>query len=91
MVDGRTHKPVIHPEKCHTCDVCLRGCPAQIIPEYRTEETSLRGMLYREKLQGVSLKTRDRSSSPLSECLSDPSGHSGLCGPDRQGEDEGSP
>lgn len=64
MVDGRTHKPVIHPEKCHTCDVCLRGCPAQIIPEYRTEETSLRGMLYREKLQGESLKKK----VPLPPC-----------------------
>ncbi len=51
MVEGRTHKPVIRSEKCHTCDVCLRGCPAQIVPEYRTEETSLRGVLYREKLQ----------------------------------------
>src|SRR3990170_364803 len=51
MVEGRTHKPVIRPEKCHTCDVCLRGCPAQLIPEYRAEETSLRGTLYQEKLQ----------------------------------------
>ena len=64
MVEGRTHKPVIRPEKCHTCDVCLRGCPAQLIPEYRAEETSLRGTLYREKLQSGSPKEK----IPLPPC-----------------------
>jgi NADH-quinone oxidoreductase subunit F len=49
MVEGRTHRPVIQVEQCRSCNVCLRGCPAEIIPEYRMEEDSLRGMLYRKK------------------------------------------
>lgn len=47
MVEGRTHRPVIRSEKCHRCDVCIRGCPAELIPEYRKEKKSLRGTLYR--------------------------------------------
>jgi len=47
MVEGRTHRPVIQSEKCHSCDVCIRGCPAELIPEYRKEGKSLRGTLYR--------------------------------------------
>ena len=47
MVEGRTHRPVIHPETCHSCDICIRGCPGEIIPEYRSEEASLRGTLYK--------------------------------------------
>jgi len=50
MPEGRTHKPVIQPDRCHSCDVCIRGCPAEFIPEYRGEEKSLRGVLYRGKL-----------------------------------------
>jgi NADPH-dependent glutamate synthase beta subunit-like oxidoreductase len=50
MVEGRTHRPVIQSEKCHSCDVCIRGCPAEIIPEYRKEEESLRGTLYRRRV-----------------------------------------
>jgi NADPH-dependent glutamate synthase beta subunit-like oxidoreductase len=49
MVEGRTHRPVIQAEKCHSCDVCIRGCPAELIPEYRKEEKSLRGTLYRRR------------------------------------------
>lgn len=50
MPEGRTHKPVIQPDRCHACNVCFRGCPAEFIPEYRGEEKSLRGVLYRGKL-----------------------------------------
>ena len=50
MPEGRTHKPVIQPDRCHSCDVCIRGCPAELIPEYRGEEESLRGVLYRGRL-----------------------------------------
>ncbi len=49
MVEGRTHRPVIHPEKCRSCEICVQGCPAEVIPEYRQEERSLRGVLYRRK------------------------------------------
>jgi len=47
MFEGRTQKPVIQSDRCHSCDVCIRGCPAEFIPEYRREEKSLRGALYR--------------------------------------------
>jgi NADPH-dependent glutamate synthase beta subunit-like oxidoreductase len=49
MVEGRTQRPVIQPEQCHSCNVCIRGCPAEVIPEYRAEDKSLRGSLYRKK------------------------------------------
>ena len=47
-VEGRTHKPVIDKEKCQTCSVCLKGCPAEAIPEFREEESSLRGRVYKD-------------------------------------------
>ena len=40
MVEGRTYRPIIRSEKCQTCKVCIRGCPAEFIPEYREEEES---------------------------------------------------
>lgn len=52
MVEGRTHRPLIRSSQCHSCDVCIRGCPAEFIPEYRMEAESLRGTLYRGKLEG---------------------------------------
>jgi NADPH-dependent glutamate synthase beta subunit-like oxidoreductase len=64
MVEGRTHRPAIQPEKCHRCDVCIRGCPAEVIPEYRTEEKSLRGTLYRGKAGKRNLE----ESLPLPPC-----------------------
>ena len=56
MPEGRTHKPVIQLDRCHSCEVCIRGCPAELIPEYRGEEKSLRGALYRGKLYEKPLK-----------------------------------
>ncbi len=59
MVEGRTHRPIIQSSQCHQCDVCLRGCPAELILEYRQEgETSLRGTLYRGKLKEKPLKEK---------------------------------
>ena len=52
MIEGRAYKPVIRSEGCHSCDICIRGCPAEIFPEYRKENKTLRGVLYREKIQG---------------------------------------
>ncbi len=51
MVEGRTHHPVIDPSRCRSCEVCLKGCPAEFISEYRTEEDSLRGVLYQGRLK----------------------------------------
>ena len=56
MVEGRTHKPVIQSSRCQACNVCIRGCPAELIPEYRQEEGSLRGALYGGKISGTSPK-----------------------------------
>ncbi len=64
MVEGRTHRPLIHPSKCHSCDVCIRGCPAELIPEYRKEEESLRGALYQGKIREVPPK----ETVPLPPC-----------------------
>ena len=64
MVEGRTHRPIIRTSQCQSCDVCIRGCPAEFIPEYRLEEESLRGALYRGKIQG---KT-PQSKAPLPPC-----------------------
>jgi NADH-quinone oxidoreductase subunit F len=64
MVEGRTHKPVIQAEQCHSCNVCIRGCPAEFIPEYRAEDKSLRGSLYRRKISPVS----SQGKIPLPPC-----------------------
>ena len=58
MFEGRTQKPVIQSDRCHSCDVCIRGCPAEFIPEYRREEKSLRGTLYRGNLLEKPLRGR---------------------------------
>lgn len=59
MVEGRTHRPIIDTEKCRTCSVCIRGCPAEIIPEMRKEELSLRGRIYGEAKTAPSIN-RDK-------------------------------
>jgi NADPH-dependent glutamate synthase beta subunit-like oxidoreductase len=58
MVEGRTHRPIIQSSHCQNCDVCIRGCPAEFIPEYQREEKSLRGTLYRGKLKERGLKEK---------------------------------
>ncbi|MDO9351230.1 MAG: FAD-dependent oxidoreductase, partial [Deltaproteobacteria bacterium] len=64
MVEGRTHRPIIQATRCQSCDVCIRGCPAELIPEYRKEEESLRGALYQGKIREVPPK----GSVPLPPC-----------------------
>lgn len=49
MVEGRIYRPVVQAETCHTCNVCIRGCPAELLPEYREESESLRGAVYRNQ------------------------------------------
>ncbi len=62
MVEGRTHRPIIQPSQCQSCDVCIKGCPAEFIPEYRMEEESLRGTLYRGKM--AERRTQGKASLP---------------------------
>jgi NADPH-dependent glutamate synthase beta subunit-like oxidoreductase len=64
MVEGRTYRPVIQPSQCHHCDVCIRGCPAEFIPEYRKEEKSLRGTVYRGRYG----ETTPKGKIPLPPC-----------------------
>jgi len=45
-VEGRTHKPIVDYNRCETCGVCLKACPAEAIPDFRHEPDSLRGKLY---------------------------------------------
>ncbi|MFH1124158.1 MAG: FAD-dependent oxidoreductase [Pseudomonadota bacterium] len=54
-VEGRTHRPVIDHETCETCAVCLESCPAELIPDMRKEEESLRGRIYRHSDREVRL------------------------------------
>ena len=49
MVAARTHRPIIDPLRCGYCSVCQRGCPAEILREYRQEEESFRGEIYRNR------------------------------------------
>ena len=55
-VEGRTHRPVFDYERCETCSVCLKACPAEVIPEMRLEEESLRGRICGDTDQGVRLR-----------------------------------
>lgn len=64
MFEGRTQKPVIHAEPCHSCNVCIRGCPADLVPEYRQEKESLRGTLYSGKISAAA----SRAKVPLPPC-----------------------
>lgn len=64
MFEGRTQRPVIQSDRCHSCDVCIRGCPAELIPEYRNEKKSLRGALYRGNL----LEKRSAGTVTLPVC-----------------------
>ena len=64
MVAGRTHRPVLDPLRCGYCSVCQRGCPAEILREYRQEEESLRGEIYRNRECG--------EISPIGENLPPP-------------------
>jgi heterodisulfide reductase subunit A len=45
-VEGRTHKPVVDHDRCEICAVCLQACPAELAPELRREDDSLRGRIY---------------------------------------------
>jgi NADPH-dependent glutamate synthase beta subunit-like oxidoreductase len=63
MVEGRAYRPVIRSERCQTCSVCIRGCPAELIPEYRKEKESLRAALY-----GGKMTDRLKDKVPLPPC-----------------------
>ncbi len=86
MVEGRTQRPVIHSNQCQTCNVCIRGCPAELIPEYREEDESLRSALYRSgKISKVPPKTKIhlppcQEACPISQ---DTRGYVGLIGEGR--------
>jgi len=68
MVEGRTFKPVIQTDRCHACSVCIRGCPAELIPEYREEPKSLRGSLYRSGKAFRGTSPHAKGMVPLPPC-----------------------
>ena len=45
-VIGRTHRPVLDRERCQRCSVCVRECPAEFLPELRSDEETARGYVY---------------------------------------------
>ncbi len=68
-VEGRTHGPVVDNEKCSNCAICLRECPAEIIPEQRTEVDSLRGYVYSRLYEGRNEQLlRERKVSNMPPC-----------------------
>ncbi len=54
-VEGRTHKPVVDHDRCEICAVCLQACPAELAPELRREDDSLRGRIYGHSDRGPRL------------------------------------
>jgi NADPH-dependent glutamate synthase beta subunit-like oxidoreductase len=64
MAEGRTHKPVVQSSRCQSCNVCIHGCPAELIPEYREEEGSLRAALYAKKI----VRTSSKEKIPVPPC-----------------------
>ncbi len=76
MVEGRTHIPVIDEAVCGGCNVCISGCPAEYIPEYRAEPDSLRGVLYSGQAGKRDVRERKnvppcRSACPIDLATSD--------------------
>ncbi len=49
----KSFKPVIDNRSCSICGVCIRSCPAEIIPAQRKEPESLRGRLYQKYYPGI--------------------------------------
>ena len=49
----KSYKPIIDNRSCSICAVCIRGCPAEIIPGQRKETMSLRGHLYQKYYSGI--------------------------------------
>ncbi len=46
MALGRTHIPVVDHARCQSCGVCLRQCPAEFSPGFRTDPATIRGYVY---------------------------------------------
>ena len=63
-VEGRTHKPVIDYEKCSTCSVCIKACPAEVMPDMRTEPDSLRGAIYGDSDKEIRMNTLKEFAPP---------------------------
>lgn len=45
---GRTVRPVLDREKCQQCGVCVRACPAELLPDFRQDGNTVRGFIYSE-------------------------------------------
>ena len=63
-VEGITHRPVIDHDKCNTCSICLKACPAEIMPEMRKEDDSLRARIYGHADNYIKINIEKEFGSP---------------------------
>ena len=63
-VEGRTHRPIVDTAVCSACSICVRGCPAELMPEMRTESDSLRGAVYQGRPPSAEFSDSHRSDIP---------------------------
>jgi len=63
-VEGRTHRPVVDALVCGACSICVRGCPAEFMPEMRTESDSLRGAVYQTRPPQAGPRDSTRADTP---------------------------
>ncbi|MFO8165856.1 MAG: FAD-dependent oxidoreductase [Thermodesulfobacteriota bacterium] len=63
-VEGRTHKPVVDPDLCQRCSVCVRACPAEFLPDLRYDQDTVRGYVYKN----IDLGTTDLLPPCVAAC-----------------------
>jgi NADPH-dependent glutamate synthase beta subunit-like oxidoreductase len=66
-VEGRLYIPKIDPGACGKCGVCSHGCPAELILEQRSEESTLRGHVYQGKMTVPNVLARPDIMPPCQE------------------------
>ncbi len=67
-VEGRTHRPVVNQEKCNSCSVCFRACPAELMVGLRKDEDNLCGMIYSENKREFSIASSlDKVTPPCQQ------------------------
>ena len=63
-VEGRTHKPLVNQQKCNSCSVCYRACPAEPMVGLRKDEESLCGLVYTKNKSETSIVSNLETTAP---------------------------